>query len=74
MNRRVRTASLALPLLAVALFSGGCYEKTVSAKGFGADRVTLSAPDSPDPVKTTKLRQSTTHKNLPAQRMRVQER
>jgi hypothetical protein len=71
---RTSARCLALTLLLPSLVLAGCYEKTVSAKGFGGDRVILSEPDSPEPVKTTKLRQNTTHKQLPSQRLRVQER
>jgi hypothetical protein len=53
------------------LAAGGCYERTVSARGFGADRVTIQDANSPGPVKKTKVRDTATHKELPAQRERL---
>jgi hypothetical protein len=71
---RTSALRLSLVLLAASPFViGGCYERTVSAKGFGADRAMLAEPNSPEPVKTTKVRQHSTHKQLPPQRMRIQE-
>jgi hypothetical protein len=71
---RIVRGTLLAGLFAAIVILPGCYERTVSATGFGADRVVLHDPNSPDPVKTTKVRQTTTHKQLPARRLRVQER
>ena len=35
----------ALFLAAAALLSGGCYQKTVAASGFGADKVSIDRSD-----------------------------
>lgn len=70
--RLTLVCAAALPM--AMLSAAGCYERTVSAKGFGADRVIVREANSPDPVKTTKVRQTTTHKSLPANRLRTQER
>lgn len=68
-----RTRSIALPLLSLTVLSGmltGCYERVVSAHGFGADRMAIHNSDSPQPVKATKLREPASHKPLPSKYMR----
>ncbi|MEX2217958.1 MAG: hypothetical protein WD749_04290 [Phycisphaerales bacterium] len=40
------TRTLAVAALAAALLSAGCYERTVSASGFAADRKKIDSSDS----------------------------
>jgi hypothetical protein len=58
---RRSTRIAVFPLILGALALAGCYEKVISARGFGADHYDVAAPDSPSsgPVGTDWIKSST---------------
>lgn len=63
-NRRI----LVLVLACAVLAAGGCYQKVVSAQGFGADRVSIEKGDTaPDKGTRTLGYPKYTPKSLPGE-------
>ncbi|MBX3376666.1 MAG: hypothetical protein KF678_06650 [Phycisphaeraceae bacterium] len=54
----MRRIGLVLSIVAVPLL-GGCYERVVSARGMGAQGVTVTHPNSPDDSKATSTQRKT---------------
>jgi len=44
MKRTIKSAVPVVLLAAIAMLLGGCYERVVSARGFGSERIQIEEP------------------------------